>query len=72
MILVINGEAKVVTDDATHIDYEEVVERAGHTGSPTMTYSHGAEGARLGTLSPGQSVAIVEGMIFGVHHTDNA
>lgn len=72
----VNGKDHAVVPDKP-ITYEEIVERAGKRGMPSVAY-HGCatiDGEKFeknGTLIPGESVKPLDGMDFCCVHTGNA
>lgn len=69
--IVVNGLQLKVTKPT--LTYETIVEVAGLKGTPSCTYSGEGQVYRLqGILAPGESVKLVEGMVFSVAHTNNA
>ena len=72
----VNTKPKSV--DAEEITYEEVVKLAfpelpyGKNTKTTVTYRRGPRGNLEGTLKPGESIKIREGMIFSVTATDRS
>lgn len=67
-VLFLNGERRHVGKD--ELTYELVARMAG-LSQPSVTFAKGINGAQ-GTLLPGQSVAIVDGMVFNVCNTSSA
>lgn len=66
--IVVNGRKHRIDADA--ISYAAVVELAGKTGTPTVTWRE--KSGRGGVLAAGDGVLIEDGMIFNVAHTDSA
>lgn len=64
--------------DAEEITYDRVVELAfpklpyGEHTETTVTYRRGPRGSLEGSLKPGESIKIREGMIFSVTATDKS
>jgi hypothetical protein len=74
--IIVNGRPKEVTEK--EITYEEIVNLAFDNNPPTgenvvitVTYSKG-EGHKEGSLLPGDSVKVKDGMIFNVTPTDKS
>jgi hypothetical protein len=74
--IVVNGRQQTVTAD--ELSYDEVV-RLADPNPPTgpdvlisVTYRRGTGAKPEGTLSPGQSVALKDGMIFDVVITNKS
>jgi Multiubiquitin len=74
--IIVNAREKKVTGD--EISFEQVVNLAYDNNPPsgpnvviTVTYGKG-EGGKQGTLLPGATVAIKNGMIFNVKATDRS
>ena len=75
--IIVNGRAKEVS--GKELTFEEVVDLA-FDGSPpsgdnvviTVTYSKGEDSKKEGSLLPGQSVKVKDGMIFNVTATDKS
>ena len=70
----INGVMRFLTQGVWRrgaISYEELVEFAGESGKPSVTYEDPTSG-RDGILSPRLAVRLHEGMHFSVMHTGNA
>lgn len=64
--------------ESKHISYEQVVELA-YPGQPmtdqdtvTVRYSRGHDGHGSGTLTPGHSVTVKNGMVFDVYRTSRS
>lgn len=74
--VIVNGRKKVVTTD--ELTFNEVVALAydpipsGPNWVFTITYRHGGGRKPEGTLLPGESVKVKEGMIFNVTATDKS
>lgn len=70
----VNGQAKQV--EKREYTFEEVVRLAFDNPNPnfeyTVTYSKGEEPNKEGTLVPGQTVKMKEGMIFDVTETNKS
>jgi hypothetical protein len=60
--------------DAVVLSYEEVVQRADSGRSKTLLHSvtYHVRGGRSGSLTPGQSVTVEDGMVFNAYVTDGA
>lgn len=76
LTIIVNGRKREVT--AKELSFEEIVNLAFDNNPPTgpnvlitVTYSKG-EHDKQGTLLPGNSVKIKEGMIFNVIPTDKS
>lgn len=67
MRITVNGKAHDVDADA--IEYEALVELAGMTGTPSMTWRAGKDS---GILHPGDGAFVVEGLVVNAAHTGNA
>lgn len=74
--IIVNAREKKVTGH--QVSFEQIVDLAYDNKPPsgpnvviTVTYSKG-EGGKQGTLSPGGTVAIRNGMIFNVKATDRS
>lgn len=73
MRIVVNGQS--IKTDAISISYEEIVELAGYSGNPSVTYCSKLDGdvRRQGTMYAGCSpVLLTDVMIFDVVHTGAA
>lgn len=72
MRITVNGVSHEVGEGT--ITYEQLVRLMGFHGTPDVTYYVKGEGDwhREGTLGPGRSTAIAEGMRFTMAHTGNA
>lgn len=71
-VIILNGKT---CDVDAHLSYEQVVELAGLTGHPTVTYRGKRQGdsCREGEMHTGCNILHIEdGMIFNVMHTGNA
>lgn len=74
--VIVNGRKKVVTTD--ELTFDEVVALAydpvpsGPNWVFTITYRRGGGNKPEGTLRPGESVKVKEGMIFNVTATDKS
>lgn len=66
--VVINGRSYEMIA-AGAIDYEELVELAGMTGTPSMTWKCGSSS---GILHPGEGVFVLQGLRVEIAHTGNA
>ena len=70
----VNGQAKQV--EKREYTFEEVIRLAfpnpNQNFEYTVTYSKGEEPKKEGTLVPGQSVKMKEGMIFDVYETNKS
>lgn len=66
--VVINGTKRKASGTVTYV---QVVQWAGMTGTPSVTFSKALFG-REGILSPGQSIDVVDGTIFNCVHTGAA
>lgn len=74
--IIVNGRAREIS--LKELTYEEIVNIAYDNNPPTgpnvvitVTYAK-AEGNKQGTLLPGQSVKIKDGMVFNVKATDRS
>ena len=74
--IIVNGREKKVT--AKELSFQEIVNLAYNNDPPTgenvvitVTYSKGEDG-KQGSLLPGMSVKIKDGMIFNVKATDRS
>jgi hypothetical protein len=75
--IIVNGQEKTTTEK--ELSFEEVVSIA-YDGNPptgpnwefTVTYRRGHGNKPEGSLIPGQSVKVKEGMIFNVRATDKS
>jgi hypothetical protein len=68
----VNGvEAPLVEGE---LSYEEVAKLAGKDPQrlPTITYLRGSEGDARGTLTPGQTLELVDGIVLTAVVTDSA
>lgn len=74
MQVTINGTQRWLRQSESPITYEQIVELAGLTGAPTMTYHAKINGdtVRQGTLIAGESLELAHGMRISVVHTGNA
>ncbi len=70
----INSKPQWLRPSESPMDYSRIVELAGLTGDPTMTYHAkiGGDTVRQGTLIAGESLELAHGMRISVVHTDNA
>jgi multiubiquitin len=75
--IIVNGRPKEV--EGKELTFEEIVNLAFDNNPPTgenivitVTYSKGEEGKKEGTLLPGESVKIKDGMVFNVTATDKS
>lgn len=72
VVITINGVEKFfVPVNSPMMTYEELVELAGMTGEPSMTFSS-KKPLLQGMLSPGSTVEAFEGMVINVAHTGSA
>jgi hypothetical protein len=74
--ITVNGQQHAVVPDKP-ITYEEIVERAGQRGTPSVVYHgrvtiDGEHYEKSGILSPGKSVKPLDGTHFTAVHTGNA
>ncbi len=73
MKIVIN--TRVLDFYGSQISYEKVVQLAGMTGHPSVTYRgpRNGDSQRSGIMHPGcKAVELDEGMVFNAQHTGNA
>lgn len=74
--IIVNGRPHEV--EKVRLSYEEVVALSGMPSQPAgdgtvrVSYRRGPERNREGTLLPGKSVRVKEGMIFDVHPTNKS
>lgn len=72
----INGRKKTV--NAFELSFEQLVDLAfetppsGENVSFVITFQRGPKENPKGVLNPGESVAIKDGMVFNVRHTDKS
>jgi len=70
MKIIVNGQELEISYRVA-VSYANVVEYAGLSGSPSVTYNRGLSGAQ-GIMHVGEILPVVEGMIFNACHTGNA
>lgn len=67
--IIINGEIIILDPQPGIFSYERIVELAGMSGYPSITY----KGPDLnGILIPGENIEMWNDMVFNVAHTGNA
>lgn len=74
MKVTINGTERWLRQSESPMTYERIVELAGLTGQPTMTYHVRitSDTVRQGTLIAGESLELAHGMRISAVHTGNA
>lgn len=74
MKVTINGTERWLRQSESPMAYERIVELAGLTGQPSMTYHVriSADTVRQGTLIAGESLELAHGMRITAAHTGNA
>jgi hypothetical protein len=74
MKVAVNGTERWLRQSESPMTYEQIVELAGLTGQPTMTYHVriDSDTVRQGTLIAGESRELAHGMRISVVHTGNA
>jgi hypothetical protein len=74
MKVTINGTEHWLRQSDSPMTYERIVELAGLTGQPTMTYHVrvSKDTIRQGTLIAGESIELAHGMRISTVHTGNA
>lgn len=74
MKVTMNGIERWLRQSDSPMSYEKIVELAGLTGQPSMTYHVRISGdtVRQGTLIAGESLELAHGMRISVVHTGNA
>lgn len=72
MKITVNGTAHELPDGAYLTTYEQLVELAGETGTPSVAVSLGDKSRAGLAPSPGSSVELDDGARITVVHTGNA